>query len=155
MLKSYRGIRTDKIKLINTWTRLFNRFNFTSIHLLWSLVIIDKSQWSELNEKRYYSLCKNKSPLNHNRRVKKLLARMFGSFRVNARALLALSICSQYPGLKKEDEKGKRVEGGEGRKGRRRWRGKGSELLRRPEADGGQAIAAGCSSSFFDLGLAY
>jgi len=33
--------------------------------------------------------------------------------------------------------------------------GKGSELLRRPEADGGRAIAAGCSSSFFDLGLAY
>jgi hypothetical protein len=32
---------------------------------------------------------------------------------------------------------------------------KGSELLRRPEAGGGRAIAAGCSSSFFDLGLAY
>lgn len=63
-----------------------------------------------------------------------------------------LSSRSRYPRLKEEDEKGRKVEGeGKGRRGGE----KGSELLRRPEADGGRAIAAGCSSSFFDLGLAY
>jgi len=46
---------------------------------------------------------------------------------------------------KAKGERGKNGDGGE----------KGSELLRRPEAGGGRAIAAGCSSSFFDLGLAY
>lgn len=47
------------------------------------------------------------------------------------------------------------------RKKSKKWRERGgargedSELLRRPEAGGGRAIVAGCSSSFFDLGLAY
>jgi len=102
-------------------------------------------------------LRESKSLLNNNRRSKEPLIpwMRFPSEREGS-TLLSLSICSRYPGLKKKDEKGKR-EWKAVRKGKGDGGGgeKGSELLRRPEADGGRAIAAGCSSSFFDLGLAY